>query len=108
MKYPAKTCDIDRLIRHPRLIAAAISGEKTQQRRDGLYAYPGEEFELEGVGFIIVSVERQSLGDMTDADARAEGYPGLEMYKDLILKMHPGMAWNTESLVWTHTFKRKD
>jgi hypothetical protein len=53
-------------------------------------------------------VERQSLGDMTDADAQAEGYPNLDAYKDIILRMHAGMTWNNDSLVWVHSFKRND
>lgn len=107
-QYPDKTCEIDRLIRHPKLIAAAIAGIKTQQRRDGLYAYPNETFELEGIPFIITSVERQRLGDMTEDDAKAEGYPGLEVYKQIILQMHANMTWNDEGLAWVHSFKRND
>lgn len=106
-EYPAKTCDIERLIRHPKLVAAALSGQKTQQRRDGLYAYPGETFVLEGVEFEVTAVERQRIGDMTDADAQAEGYPTLALYKDLILKMHANMEWNDEGLVWVHSFNRR-
>ncbi len=105
--YPEKTCEIDRLVRHPKLVESALKGQKTQQRRDGLYAYPGETFELEGVTFIVTSVERQKLGDMTDADANAEGYPGLEMYRALILKMHAGMTWEEDSLVWVHYFEKQ-
>jgi hypothetical protein len=45
---------------------------------------------------------------MTDKDANAEGYPSLEMYKGLILKMHAGMTWENDSLVWVHRFKRDD
>ena len=106
--YPEKTCGIENLVRHPKLVEAALSGKKTQQRRDGVYAHPGETFELEGVTFSITSLERQKLGEMTDEDANAEGYPSLEMYKGLILKMHAGMTWNEEDLVWVHSFKRND
>ncbi len=105
--YPAKSCDIDRLVRHPKLVAAALTGQKTQQRRDGLYAYPGEIFVLDGVEFEVTEVIRQRIGDMTDQDAQAEGYPNLAMYKDLILKMHAGMEWNDDGLVWLHCFKRR-
>ena len=106
--YPEKTCEIDRLVRHPKLVEAALSGKKTQQRRDGVYAYPGETFVLEGVGFTVTSLERQKLGDMTDEDANAEGYPSLDMYKGLILKMHAGMTWENDDQVWVHSFKRDD
>ena len=105
--YPEKTCDITRLVTHPKLVAAVIAGTKTQQRRDGLYAYPNETFELEGIPFVVISVERKRLGDMTDADAQAEGYPNLEMYKQIILKMHANMTWDEDGLVWVHSFQRK-
>ncbi len=107
-KYPAKTCSIERLVRHPKLVEAALSGQKTEQRRDGVYAYPDEEFVLDGVTFIVTALKQQKLGEMTDADAQAEGYPSMDMYKGLILKMHKGMDWDEEALVWVHCFKRKD
>ncbi len=105
--YPAKTCEITRLVTHPKLVAASLSGSKTQQRRDGLYAYPDETFELEGIAFVVTSVERQRIGDMTDADAQAAGYPNLDVYKQIILSMHANMTWNKEDLVWVHSFRRK-
>jgi hypothetical protein len=107
-EFPEKTCTIDNLVRHPKLVAAAISGQKTQQRRNGVYAYPGETFELEGTPFIVTALERQSLGEMSNEDAIAEGYPNLDAYRELIMKMHPGMVWNNDSLVWVHSFKRND
>jgi hypothetical protein len=69
--YPERTCSIERLVTHPKLVAAALAGTKTQQRRDGLYAYPNETFELEGVSFVVTDVSRQRLGDMSEADAQA-------------------------------------
>jgi hypothetical protein len=104
--YPEKTCAIENLVRHPKLVEATLAGRKTQQRRNGVYAYPGENFELEGVTFKVTALERQRLGDMTDSDAQAEGYPSLAMYKDLILRMHAGMTWEEESLVWVHSFEK--
>lgn len=107
-QYPDKTCDIENLVRHPKLVAAAITGQKTQQRRDGVYAYPGESFELNGIAFELTALTRSTLGEMTDADARAEGYPNLAMYKALILSMHKGMEWNLDAKVWVHSFQRVD
>jgi len=104
--YPEKTCDISRLVRHPKLVQAALSGVKTRQARDGVYAYPEETFELEGTSFIVTSLTRETLGDMNDADAQAEGYPDLASYKDLILRMHKGMEWNPDAKIWVHRFKR--
>ena len=104
--YPAKTCEIDRLVTHPKLVEATLSGSKTEQRRDGIYAYPGETFELEGVEFTVTGLDRKTLGDMTDADAQAEGYPSMEAYKALILRMHAGMKWEESHQVWVHKFSR--
>ncbi|MGZ4997423.1 MAG: ASCH domain-containing protein [Methylobacter sp.] len=103
--YPEKTCSIDRLVTHAKLVEAAKAGIKTQQRRDGVYGWPGETFELDGMAFVVTDLKRQRLGDMTDADAQAEGYPSLEMYRDIILKMHAGMAWNEDALAWVHSFE---
>lgn len=102
--YPKKTCAIDQLVSHARLVKAALGGMKTQQRRNGVYGYPGEKFSLEGVTFEITDLRRETLGEMTDESARAEGYPGLEMYKDLILRMHRGMDWKGDAKVWVHEF----
>ncbi len=104
--FPEKTCDISRLVTHEKLVEAVLAGRKTQQRRDGIYAYPGEIFKLNGVEFIVTELKQQTLGDMTDTDARAEGFPDLNAYKALILRMHAGMKWNENHKVWIHTFKR--
>jgi hypothetical protein len=106
MNYPEKSCVIDRLVTHPKLVESALSGTKTQQRRDGLYAYPGESFTLKNVVFTVTAVDRKTLGDMTDDDAKAEGYPNMAAYKDLILRMHDGMQWDTSHQVWVHQFEK--
>ena len=104
--YPEKTCEIDNLVTHAKLVAAACAGRKTQQRRNGVYAYPGEEFELDGTRFVVKDLRRETLDDMGDEEARAEGYPSLELYKDLILRMHKGMEWDGSAKVWVHEFER--
>ena len=106
--YPEKTCEIDRLVTHAKLVQACLEGRKTQQRRNGVYGYPGEEFRLEGVRFRITDLRRETLDEMGDEGARAEGYPSLEMYKDLILRMHKGMTWDGSAPVWVHEFERVD
>jgi hypothetical protein len=103
--YPEKTCEIDRLVRNPKLVKAALEGVKTEQRRDGVYGYPGERFELKGKSFEIHSLTHDRLGDMTDDQAAAEGFGDLESYKSLILRMHKGMEWEPDHLVWVHRFR---
>lgn len=104
--YPEKTCTLDKLVTNPKLVAAALAGRKVQQRRNGVYGYPGEEFELEGTPFRVTALERENLGQMTDAEAQAEGFPSLESYKGLILRVHPGMEWNDKARVWVHSFEK--
>ena len=105
-EFPDKTCSIDRLVTHEKLVASTLEGAKTQQRRNGVYGYPGEIFELQGVSFQVTDLRRQSLGEMTEEDAQREGYPNLEMYKSLIMRMHPGMDWDLEHPVWVHEYER--
>jgi hypothetical protein len=108
MDYPEKTCSIERLVTHAKLVEATLAGRKTQQRRNGVYGYPNETFDLEGTTFVVTELYPQRLGDMTDADAQAEGYPSLAMYRDLILRMHSGMEWNDDDSAWVHCFKAQD
>lgn len=105
-EYPEKTCTIDKLVTQEKLVSAAIAGRKVQQRRNGVYAYPGEEFELQGTRFKVTDLQRETLGQMTDESARAEGFPDLATYKGLILRVHPGMEWNDKAKVWVHSFER--
>ena len=105
-KYPKKTCEIDRLVTHEKLVAAALAGNKNQQRRAGVYGYPGEQFLLEGAVFVITDLRLEILSDMTEADAKSEGYPTLEFYTNLIIKMHPGMEWDENQAVWVHEFEK--
>ena len=107
-EYPEKTCSIDRLLTHEKLVAAALSGRKTQQRRAGVYAYPGETFELEGQPFLVSGLRQERYGDMTEADAQAEGYPSLDMYKGLITRMHGGQDMSPDQLVWVHEFEKAE
>ncbi|MCA9064912.1 MAG: ASCH domain-containing protein [Planctomycetaceae bacterium] len=102
--YPEKTCSIDRLITHDRLVEAALSGNKTQQRRAGVYAYPGETVDLKGHTLTVTALRRERYGDMTDSDALAEGYPSLEMYRELIRRMHGGADMSDDQPVWVHEF----
>jgi hypothetical protein len=62
---------------------------------------------LQDAHFVITDLQHQRLGDMTDAHAQAEGYPDLESYQAIILKMHKGLTWNNDDLAWVHTFVRQ-
>jgi N4-acetylcytidine amidohydrolase len=101
---PPKTCSIERLITMESDVKMVLAGEKTATRRNGRYADPGEIMTLEGKQFVIERVYSQSLGELTDEDARREGYPTVEEYKQSILAYHPGMPWLPQMRVWVHEF----
>ncbi|MCM3584407.1 ASCH domain-containing protein [Mesobacillus maritimus] len=103
-QLPPKTCTIDRLITMPTDIQKVLTGKKTATRRNGRYADVGEIMELEGKNFIITNVYSQSLGELTDDDARREGFNTVEEYKESILSYHPGMPWLPNMRVWVHEF----
>ena len=104
--FPEKTCSIDRLVTHEKLVSSAVNGSKTQQRRAGVYGYPGEKFELNNIEFEITGLRTERWGDITEDDARREGYPNLEMYRALIERMHQGMEWDQDQPVWVHEFAK--
>jgi hypothetical protein len=97
---------IDKLITLPQDVEKAISGKKTATRRNGKHADPGDVMVLNGVKFEITNVYEQSLGELTDADARTEGFDNAETYKQSILAMHPGMPWLPQMKVWVHEFRK--
>lgn len=101
---PPKTCEIDRLITMEDDINKVLEGKKSATRRNGRYADVGEIMELKGKKFVVDHVYSQSLGELTDADARREGFDTIEEYRDSILAYHPGMPWLPQMRVWVHEF----
>lgn len=103
-ELPPKTCSVDRLVTLEKDVKKVLAGEKTATRRNGRYADIGEVMTLEGRQFTIERVYSQSLGELTDEDARQEGFANLEEYKQSILSIHPGMPWLPQMRVWVHEF----
>ncbi|MEW9053506.1 MAG: ASCH domain-containing protein [Neobacillus sp.] len=102
---PPKTCSIERLVTMKADVEKVLSGEKTATRRNGRYADPGEIMTLEGREFVVERVYSQSLGELTNDDARREGFSTVEEYKEAILSYHPGMPWLPQMRVWVHEFR---
>jgi hypothetical protein len=100
-----KTCSIERLITVEKDVKLVLNGDKQVTRRNGRYADPGEIMELGGQSFEVYKVYQQVIGEMTDADAKAEGYTDIETYKQYILSMHKGMPWIPNAKVWVHEFR---
>lgn len=101
---PPKTCSVERLVTMEADVKKVLSGEKTATRRNGRYADPGEIMTLEGRDFVVERVYSQALGELTDDDARREGFETVEDYKQSILAYHPGMPWLPQMRVWVHEF----
>lgn len=104
-ELPPKKCSIERLVTKPDDIQKVIEGKKTAVRRNDRYADPGEVMDLQGKRFEITDVYTQTLGEVTDADAQAEGFGNLDEYKDAIVSIHHGMKWVPEMEVWVHEFR---
>jgi hypothetical protein len=102
---PPKTCSIERLVTVEQDVQRVLTGEKTATRRNGRYADPGELMELQGRKFEVHSVYQQNLGDISDEQAKAEGFADLNAYKEYILSMHKGMPWIPTMKVWVHEFR---
>lgn len=60
------------------------------------------------IEFEIVGLRTERGGDITEEDAKREGYPNLAMYRALIERMHQGMEWDQDQPVWVHEFARLD
>jgi uncharacterized protein YhfF len=84
----------------------AVDGEVTQIHRGQGYAEAGDTFEIDGVTFEVVAVEDRTLGDLTDADARAEGARDLDHYREILDRAHEGFEWDDDSDVVCHRFER--
>ncbi|MDY0409089.1 ASCH domain-containing protein [Virgibacillus soli] len=102
---PIKLKEIKQLVTRQDDVAKVIKGEKTAVRRSNQFANVGDTFELQGVTLEVTHVYRQSLKEVTDADAIKEGYKDLAAYKRAISAIHGGMDWNPKLKVWVHEFK---
>lgn len=103
-KLAPKTGTLDKLITKPADIAKVLAGEKVATRRSGRFADVGDTWTLDGQELIMKDVYRQMLGEVSDADAKMEGYENLDGYKESILSLHPGMKWVPEMKVWVHEY----
>ena len=54
----------------------------------------------------IIAVYNQRLGDVSDDDARKEGYESLELFKEAWDQTHPLRGWNPEQNIWVIEWKK--
>jgi hypothetical protein len=103
--------DATDLLPNERVQQSVLAGEVTQLTRGAStqYAEAGDTFEIDGQTFAVTSVERRTLGDFTDADARREGSESLAAYKRRMERVHPGdFEWDDDDEVLTYRFERRD
>jgi len=98
------TIDADELLPADRLRTAALEGSITQIHRGDKHAAEGDTFEIEETTFELTDVTERRLGELTDEDARAEGSPDLEAYKNRIERTH-GTEWDDDNTAFRHRFE---
>jgi len=101
--------DADAILPNDRIQRSVADGEITQLTRGAgtRYAEAGDTFEIDGDTFEVASVERRTLGDFTDDDARREGSESRSAYKRRMERVHPdGFTWDDSDEVLTYRFER--
>ncbi|QZX98846.1 ASCH domain-containing protein [Halobaculum rubrum] len=86
----------------------AAEGAVTQLHRGHAYADEGDTFEIDGTTFEVTAIERRTLGDLTDEDARAEGSEDLEAYRERLERVHDSFEWDDDSEVVRHAFEPRE
>lgn len=97
----------DELLPAERIRQAVHAGDVTQLHRGDRHASEGDRFEIDGAVFEVTTVRERRLGDLTDEDARAEGSPNLDAYKQRIEQTH-GLTWDDDDTAVLHQFQRVD
>jgi hypothetical protein len=88
------------------------SGRKTATRRTERYrAKAGMRMRAvfrtySIVDLHITAVYNQKLGDMSEDDAKREGYRSLDAFKKAWVQTHPGGGWDPEQNVWAIEWKK--
>jgi len=101
------TIDAAELLPAERIRQSVLSGDVTQLHRGDKHASEGDRFEIDGTTFEVTTVETERLGELTDADARAEGSPNLDAYKKRIEQTH-NTEWDDDNEVVRHEFEPVD
>jgi hypothetical protein len=96
--------DADELLPAERIREAVLAGEITQLHRGDKHASAGDIFCIDGTEFEVTEVREHRLGEVTDEDARAEGSPNLDAYKQRIERTH-NLTWDDEDTAVLHRFE---
>jgi hypothetical protein len=99
--------DADVLLPNDRVAQMALAGDLTQLHRGDRYADEGDTFDVEGTRFVVTAVDERTLGDLTDADARAEGSADLAAYRRRLEAVHDSFEWDDDAPVVRHRFEKR-
>lgn len=97
----------------PKHIELILSGRKTQTRRTGKCRWRVGSIHQAKTNFKkgskpfaflrIVSVRQERLGDITEEDAKKEGYPSVEAYKEVFKEIYG--RWDDDMMIWVIDFE---
>ena len=99
--------DASVLLPNDHVAQMALDGELTQLHRGNRYAEEGDTFDVDGTRFVVTSVDERTLGDLTDADARAEGSEDLDAYRRRLEAVHGSFEWDDSASVVRHQFEKQ-
>ena len=86
--------------------ARVIGGTKTTTVRTRRYGKTGDEFEVEGVPFVLIEVLSASLAQARDSVWREEGVDSPEDFERVWRENHPTRGFRPQDSVWIHRFAR--
>ncbi|SFR46831.1 ASCH domain-containing protein [Halogeometricum limi] len=102
--------DVNDLLPNERVQRSVADGDVTQLTRGAStrYAEEGDRFQIDGETYTVTSVEKRTLGDLTDEDARREGSESLSAYRERMKRVHSGeFEWDDSDEVTTYRFERQ-
>jgi len=90
-----------------------LAGDKTQTRRLKPPRYKVGSIQPVQCGYRdkarghikILDIREQRLGDITYADARAEGFNSVSACRIYIIKISPGVAWTMRTVLTVYEFE---
>lgn len=100
--------DPNELLPSERMRDRALEVDITQIHRGHQYADAGDTFTIDGTTFEVLEITDRTLGELTDEDARAEGFDDLEAYKSMLERAHEHFEWDEESDVVRHEFEKQE